>query len=422
MFDLICGVPYTALPMATIMSHEHGVPMLVRRKEGAKQHGTGKEIEGHFEKGQTCLVVEDLVTSGMSVFETIDSLEAAGVKVKDVIVLLDRQQGAKENINKRGYNLHSVLTISELLQVLETEKKLDADTVQRMKEFITNTQVLGTGAPVEQPKPLEVKKAKRYSERAELCSNPTAKELLKLMDEKRTNLCVALDVTTKAEVLQYADTLGPYICCLKTHADIIEDFDQDLVSQLSELAKKHKFLIFEDRKFADIGNTVKYQYEKGVHRIAEWSHITNAHIVPGPGIIAGLKEVGLPRGRGLLLLAEMSSAGTMAKGDYTTAAIQMARENRDFVIGFISMRNLFSSNNSATESDDAFIHMTPGVQLGQKGDALGQQYNTPEDVIGRLGSDVIIVGRGIYTAKDIPAEAERYREAGWKAYAARCGF
>lgn len=250
-----------------------------------------------------------------------------------------------------------------------------------------------------------------YKQRAEQCTNPTAKHLLHLMDDKQTNLCVAADVITKKELLNLADVVGPEICVLKTHIDIIEDFDTDLIIQLERLAEKHKFLIFEDRKFADIGNTVKLQYEEGIYHIADWAHIVNAHAVPGPGIIQGLKEVGLHKGRGLLLLAEMSSSGTLAYGPYTEATVEMARQHNDFVIGFIAMKKLVE--------DPVFIHMTPGVQFAKTGDALGQQYQTPEIVIGKNGSDVIIVGRGIYGANNPAFEAERYRIAGRTAYEER---
>jgi len=250
-----------------------------------------------------------------------------------------------------------------------------------------------------------------YSDRAKLCTNPTAKKLFTLMDEKKTNLCIAADVVTKNELLKIADDLGPYICVLKTHIDIIADFDSDLIIQLQRLAKKYNFLIFEDRKFADIGNTVKYQYQDGIYNIADWADITNAHTVPGPGIIQGLKEVGLPKGRGLLLLAEMSPKGNLATEKYTEESLKMAMDNKDFVIGFITMRQLID--------DPCFINMTPGVQLIQGGDNLGQQYNTPDKVIKENKSDIIIVGRGIYEATDPIAEAKKYREAGWQAYETR---
>lgn len=250
-----------------------------------------------------------------------------------------------------------------------------------------------------------------YSERAHFSFNPTAQKLLRLMDSKKTNLSVAVDVTSKAHLLQLAETLGPEICLLKTHIDILEDFTPDLPLRLQELAEKHQFLIFEDRKFADIGSTVVHQYRDGIYHISEWSDITNAHIVPGPGIIEGLKQVGLPLGRGLLLLAEMSAKGTLAKGHYTKQAIEWAKEHAEFVIGFISLRKLCE--------DPSFIYMTPGVKLEEGGDTLGQQYLTPQRVIGEHHSDVIIVGRGILEAADPLSEAQKYRQAGWKAYQTR---
>lgn len=165
------------------------------------------------------------------------------------------------------------------------------------------------------------------------------------------------------------------------------------------------------------GNTVTLQYSSGVHRIASWSDLTNAHPLPGPGIISGLSSVGLPLGRALILLAEMSSAGNLATGEYTRTAVQMAKDaGQDFVIGFIAMGRVDDDNDDQAD----WIVMTPGVGLVAKGDKLGQQYRTPRQVVFDSGCDVIIVGRGIYGIQGgedaVKAEAERYREEGWKAY------
>jgi orotidine 5'-phosphate decarboxylase subfamily 1 len=249
-----------------------------------------------------------------------------------------------------------------------------------------------------------------YAEKANATTNATAKKLLQLMQKKQSNLSVAADVSTAEELLALADAVGPHICLLKTHIDTLEDFSDDVITQLLVLARKHDFLIFEDRKFADIGNTVKMQYGGGIYHIADWSDIVNAHIIPGPGIIAGLKEVGMPKGRALLLLAEMSSKGSLATGEYTKTAYAWATEHSDFVIGFIGKGN--------TEIPGNMLVMTPGVNAATTGDSLGQQYQTPENAIA-AGSDVIIVGRGIYGNEDPATAAEMYQKAGWEAYQQR---
>lgn len=250
-----------------------------------------------------------------------------------------------------------------------------------------------------------------YKDRASYCTSPLAQQLFLLMDEKKTNLALSADVTNSASLIKLADEIGPEICLLKTHIDIIEDFTPALTQKLSQLAEKNRFFLFEDRKFADIGNTVKHQYEGGIYRIADWAHITNAHTLPGPGIVEGLAEVGLSKERGLLLLAELSSAGHLMDLAYKKATLKMAEQFPDFVIGFITQ--------SALSADPHWINMTPGIKFGSGVDGLGQQYGTPQKAIIENGADIIIVGRGIFGAKDALSEAKRYREAGWQAYSTR---
>nr|WPF64363.1 orotidine-5'-phosphate decarboxylase [Candida tropicalis] len=259
-----------------------------------------------------------------------------------------------------------------------------------------------------------------YTARASTHPSKVAQRLFRLMESKKTNLCASIDVTTTAEFLSLIDKLGPYICLVKTHIDIISDFSYEgTIEPLLALAERHGFLIFEDRKFADIGNTVMLQYTSGVYRIASWSDITNAHGVTGAGVVEGLKrgaEEVEGRERGVLMLAELSSKGSLAHGEYTRETIEIAKSDREFVIGFIAQRDM-----GGREEGFDWIIMTPGVGLDDKGDALGQQYRTVDEVVS-TGTDVIIVGRGLFgKGRDPEVEGKRYRDAGWKAYLKRTG-
>lgn len=225
-------------------------------------------MEGTINPGDTCLIIEDVVTSGSSVLETAAVLQKEGLKVTDAIVLMDREQGGSAQLAKEGIRLHAVLSLSKLLDVLRTAGRIEAGVVQSVHTFLQEN---GALAPAGQKPRTELS----YGARADLPETaPAAARLLRLMEEKRSNLCVSADVTASAELLQLAEALGPLICVLKTHVDILQDFSPSVTDALSRLALKHRFLIFEDRKFADIGNTVKQQYEG---ERAHWGALSLAH-------------------------------------------------------------------------------------------------------------------------------------------------
>ncbi|KIW04897.1 orotidine 5'-phosphate decarboxylase [Verruconis gallopava] len=120
-------------------------------------------------------------------------------------------------------------------------------------------------------------------------TSPLAAYLLHLITIKKSNLCVSADVSTTSELLALAEEVGDSICLLKTHADIINDFSDRTVRGLRDIAKRKRFLVFEDRKLGDIGSTVQKQYTSGPLSIAKWAEIVNAHIFPGPAIVSALK-------------------------------------------------------------------------------------------------------------------------------------
>ncbi len=133
-FSRIAGLPYAAIPIATAISLAGNYPMIYPRKE-AKTYGTKAEIEGEYHAGETVAVIDDLATTGGSKFEAIEKLTAAGLVVKDVVVLIDRQSGAKESLAQAGYSMHAVLTINEMLDYWESTGKVEKDKIEATRNF-----------------------------------------------------------------------------------------------------------------------------------------------------------------------------------------------------------------------------------------------------------------------------------------------
>jgi len=134
-FNRIAGLPYAAIPIATAISLAGNYPMIYPRKE-VKTYGTKAEIEGEYHAGETVVVIDDLATTGGSKFEAIEKLTAVDLKVKDVVVLVDRQSGAKESLEQAGYSMHAVLTITQMLDHWEANGKVDKVKLEETRKFL----------------------------------------------------------------------------------------------------------------------------------------------------------------------------------------------------------------------------------------------------------------------------------------------
>ncbi|MBI9043187.1 MAG: orotidine-5'-phosphate decarboxylase [Anaerolineaceae bacterium] len=136
-FNRIAALPYAAMPIGTAISLQGEVPMIYPRRE-AKDYGTRASIEGLYQPGETIAVIDDLTTTGESKFEVIKRLQDAGLIIKDVVVLIDRQSGASESLSEAGYNLHSVVTISQLLDHWEENTQVESKHIQAARAFLKN--------------------------------------------------------------------------------------------------------------------------------------------------------------------------------------------------------------------------------------------------------------------------------------------
>lgn len=136
-FQRLAALPYAAIPIVTAISLAGNYPFIYPRKE-VKSYGTRAEIEGDYAPGERVVVVDDLATTGSSKFEAIEKLQAAGLVIRDIVVLIDRQSGARLSLAQAGFTLHAVLTLSDLLDHWEQTQQVEPALLEATRALITD--------------------------------------------------------------------------------------------------------------------------------------------------------------------------------------------------------------------------------------------------------------------------------------------
>jgi orotate phosphoribosyltransferase/uridine monophosphate synthetase len=132
-YDLIAGVPFGGLHLATAFSLLSGTPMIYLHPA---RDGQPQTIEGTYASGQTVLIIDDLITGGRSIIQTATRLAAEHLIVEDALVLLDRQQGGQARLKREGINLASILTLEAVIRYLGTSEKILPDRYHECLEYL----------------------------------------------------------------------------------------------------------------------------------------------------------------------------------------------------------------------------------------------------------------------------------------------
>ena len=346
----ICGLPYAGIPYAQTISVINNRPMILLRKE-QKKYGTSKMIEGEIKDGEEIIIIDDILTSGSSIIDSLEYLKK--YKIKKILVIVDRNEGGKEKLRSIGYNVESVFTIDNFKNL----------TKSNMISSIRN--------------------------------------IIKL---KKSNICVSLDYNRCKDIIDAIQILKNNIVMVKIHCDIIEDFNNEFIEKVTQMCLKYKIFIIEDRKFGDIGNTFKNQFISGIYKIRNWANFVTFHGIVGEGQIKQFNSLKY-RNQFIILVAEMSNDGNLIDYNYTNNVKQMALNNEDDVLGFVSQNYLLEN----------FLCFTPGIRLENISDNSDQKYITPEKAINR-GSDILIIGRGIIDSENILESCWLYQNEAWRHY------
>ena len=241
------------------------------------------------------------------------------------------------------------------------------------------------------------------------------KKYMEVVCRKESAVCLAADRYKMDDLFQLLEEVGPHIAALKTHVDLILDWNKDTWKRFCHKAKELDLLIFEDRKFADIGKISKNQMG-GIYDIQSWSDLVTAHLISGSDIVTGIQSAWEESERigGVLLLAQMSSRGNLLNDQYTEQVIQLSKHHEG-VFGYIGNGSDVNEIRKLRQrvGEEKMI-WTPGINIETGDGEMGQRYGDPYEAI-IAGSDCIIVGSGIHQSENPTNSAKKYAEKSWQA-------
>jgi uridine monophosphate synthetase len=381
-------IPLGGFPLGFHLAFEKKIPLLMIRDK-VKDHGTKKMIEGVIESNDQYILIEDVITSGLSIIQALDNISSNfiinSINVPAIICICNR--GSIKTL--QNIPIYSIFSLEEL------------------QEYISNYLVL---SPSNDSNISYFQYGTKFSNM-----------LYQLALIKKSNIILSCDFMTNQEILDCLKVIGSYLIAVKLHLDILESSSYSkFISELNSLKDTYNFLIIEDAKYSDIDSIMIEKINHSQLAINKIADAFTMHAVAGLSILEGDK-LEIPG----IVIAEMSSSNTIITTEYTKKIIEIIN-NLDF--------NENTNTNTNTNTNINMLGglvcqyqipkiikpfeiatMSPGINLEITQDLHNQQYKIPE-LNNKVGL-FWIVGRGITIYKNnyekLKEIMNKYQSRGW---------
>ncbi len=133
--DVIAGAETAGIPLAAAIAIKAGIPMVYVRKR-PKDYGTRSQIEGVLNNGNKAVLIDDLITDGNSKIGFVEGIKRQGGIIEDILVILDREQGGKEMLEKNGLKLHSLIKLRDLLSYMKENNLVTEEKFNEVMDYL----------------------------------------------------------------------------------------------------------------------------------------------------------------------------------------------------------------------------------------------------------------------------------------------
>lgn len=424
--EIINGIQFGGLGLSNYLCNKLLLKQIFIRNE-KKTYGTSKLIEGNYKENDEIFLIDDVMTTGKSINDTILTLKKHNLNATKILVIVDRSEGHAPLLNKDItphsayfweyvssdppiffylFTLNDITNYLSLLSMCQNSTPNEFNIKQNNYDIESNTNIIDNIDITTNITTNIINTNKDNNIYINYFSNKVSNKIYNIALSKKTNIIFSADLTDPYNIISIINNIGDHIAGVKFHFDII-DFNvlnkNIFIQELLLLKYKYNLFFIEDRKISDIGNIVRYQINDFL-----WMDAITAHSICGEEMFTSIKPLLSSSNTGIIMVTELSSKNNLISNDYINETFNIINNNASIICGIVAQKKVIGQLKLSS-----IITFSPGINLMNTNDIYGQQYNTLDNIKSKDLGMFWIVGRGIYESNNINSDINKYKQLGW---------